>query len=112
MTYQKPKVFFSRLAVGVSDNNRGKCKNTSAPIKVGDLYVNFAVGGAKGEAPTSQTCSLSGVAGFLKQVVTVVASKSMLKTLGASKHCLQRIRSELNPSCRRLHQRACQSRRS
>eukprot|EP00427_Karlodinium_veneficum_P024078 CAMPEP_0169118330 /NCGR_PEP_ID=MMETSP1015-20121227/30940_1 /TAXON_ID=342587 /ORGANISM="Karlodinium micrum, Strain CCMP2283" /LENGTH=165 /DNA_ID=CAMNT_0009181085 /DNA_START=57 /DNA_END=554 /DNA_ORIENTATION=+ len=70
MTYQTPKSFLSRLAVDIAKDNRSKCKYSQVPFKAGDFKVDFVVGGAKGEAATSQSCSLSAVAPFLKLVMT------------------------------------------
>lgn len=85
MTYQKPKVFFSRLCLSVSENNRGKCKYSQTPIKASELCVGLSVGGAKGEASTSQTCSLSGVAKFLKEVAQGSGIKLNPNSLGGFK---------------------------
>lgn len=68
MTYQNPKSFLSRLAVAEAQDSRSKCKFTGAPIKTGELVVTFTSGGAKGETPTVQHCSLSSVAMFLGKV--------------------------------------------
>merc|ERR1712061_628334 len=75
MTYQTPKAFFSRLALSIAQDSRSKCKFSRAPIKVGDLRVDFVVGGAKGEPSTTQACSLPRVTNFLKGVVSTSGIK-------------------------------------
>jgi len=65
MTFQTPKSFLSRLAVSEAQDSRSKCKYSGAPIKTGELIVTFTSGGAKGETPTVQHCSLSRAAFFL-----------------------------------------------
>eukprot|EP00931_Biecheleriopsis_adriatica_P107550 TRINITY_DN81889_c0_g1_i1.p1 TRINITY_DN81889_c0_g1~~TRINITY_DN81889_c0_g1_i1.p1 ORF type:complete len:168 (+),score=28.32 TRINITY_DN81889_c0_g1_i1:95-598(+) len=69
MTYQTPKAFLSRLALSVAQDGRCKCKLSSTSISSGDLCVSFSVGGAKGEAPTTQLCLLSKAAAFLLEVL-------------------------------------------
>mmetsp|Transcript_108599 Transcript_108599/g.231960 ORF Transcript_108599/g.231960 Transcript_108599/m.231960 type:complete len:166 (+) Transcript_108599:85-582(+) len=67
MTYQTPRAFFSRLVVSVAQDSRSKCKFSQAQIQAGDLCVTFTSGGAKGETPTLQLCSLAAASSFLRE---------------------------------------------
>eukprot|EP00440_Ansanella_granifera_P047203 gb/GFBE01051124.1/.p1 GENE.gb/GFBE01051124.1/~~gb/GFBE01051124.1/.p1 ORF type:complete len:170 (+),score=39.01 gb/GFBE01051124.1/:1-510(+) len=70
MTYQTPKNFLARLTLSAASDGRSKCKMSGNSIKAADLCVAFVTGGAKGEAPTTQLCSLERAAPFCRQVAT------------------------------------------
>merc|ERR1719401_3379113 len=63
--------FLNGLRIAVSDTNRLQCKFSGQKISAGDLVVVFTVGGAKGEKPTSQVCSLKAVSGFIINVIKI-----------------------------------------
>merc|ERR1711990_543307 len=83
MTYQTPRSFLSGLKIGVAEDDRSKCKFSGAKITKGDLFLVFTMGGAKGEKPTSQVCSLRAAAAFVTNVVQSAGDKfTTQKVLG------------------------------
>merc|ERR1719326_1469916 len=75
MTYQTPRSFLAGLKVGVAEDSRTKCKFSGKTIASGEPTVVFTVGGAKGEKPTSQLCSLKAVSGFLGNIAGTAGIK-------------------------------------
>jgi hypothetical protein len=75
MTYQTPRVFLDGLMVDVAKDSRSKCKFSGSAIVQGEPIVILTVGGAKGEKPTSQVCSLKETSAFIGDVILKAGGK-------------------------------------
>lgn len=85
MTYQTPRAFLDGIRVGIAEDSRSKCKFSGAPLSKGDLILVFKTGGAKGEKPTLQVCSLEATAAFIADVAQSVDSKFQVKNVDGFK---------------------------
>ena len=85
MTFQTPRAFLDGLVVGAAQDSRSKCKRAGTAISKGGLFVALTIGGAKGERPTSQMCSLKSVSALIADVARKAGGKFQVQSVNGFK---------------------------